>query len=111
MSVGNLTGKELSVSKLTANTITVSTITANTITANSINSSGLYSVGVNDVSAVISIPGLTTNGIVNLAYIHPNIGGAGQYFKNYTPSTNTLTVELGQAGGANEKIIWSVAQF
>jgi hypothetical protein len=71
---------------------------------------GIHSVTAS-TTQTISIPGLTTNGVVNLTYIHPPSGGAAQYFKGYTPTTDTLTVLLGQIGTVGESIIWSVAQF
>jgi hypothetical protein len=72
--------------------------------------SGIYSV-VAGTTQVISIPGLTTSGVVSLTYIHPPGGGAGQWFKSSTPTANTLTVELGQTGGINETIVWAVAKL
>jgi hypothetical protein len=60
---------------------------------------------------VITITGLTTNGIVNLTYVHPPAGGAGQWFKGYTPTANTLTIELGQAATTSEFILYSVASL
>jgi hypothetical protein len=73
--------------------------------------SGTYSVTVGSTTATITIQGLTTGGIVNLTYIHPGSGGAGQYFETYTPSTNLLTVDLHQVGGVGDIIVWSVAQL
>jgi hypothetical protein len=59
----------------------------------------------------ITIPNLTTNGIVNLTYVHPPGGGAGQYFVNVVPTANTLTITLGQTATITESIFWSVAQL
>jgi hypothetical protein len=73
--------------------------------------SGTYSVTVGSTIATITIPGLTTGGIVNLTYIHPGIGGGSQYFVTYTPSTDLLTVDLNQVGGVGDIIVWSVAQL
>jgi len=71
---------------------------------------GIHSVTAS-TTQTITITGLSVNGVVNLTYIHPGSGGQGQYFKGYTPTTNTLTVELGQIGATGESIIWSVAQL
>ena len=98
MSCGNLTGSDLTVRRLTANGI------------NNL-SSGLFSVVVGSTTAVIPIPGLTTGGVVNLTYLHPEAGGAGQYFRTYTPSANQLTLGLATVGSVGDSIIWSVAQF
>jgi hypothetical protein len=68
-------------------------------------------VTASQTTQTISIPGLTTAGIVNLTYIHPGSGGQGQYFTDYTPTVDTLTVELGQIGNTGESIIWSVASL
>jgi len=62
-------------------------------------------------SQIISIPGLTTAGIVGLTYIHPPGGGAGQYFQNSTPTTDTLTIQLGQTATTAESIIWIVGKL
>ena len=59
----------------------------------------------------ITIPNLTTNGIVNLTYVHPTGGGAGQYFQDVVPTANTLTITLGQAATTAEFILWSAAQL
>ena len=59
----------------------------------------------------ITIPNLTTNGIVNLTYVHPPAGGAGQWFKGYTPTAGLLTIELGQTATTAEFILWSVASL
>ena len=60
---------------------------------------------------IITITGLTSDGIVGLTYIHPPGGGAGQYFQNYTASTNSLLVELGQVATTAESIIWIVGKL
>ena len=60
---------------------------------------------------VITIPGLTTSGIVGLTFIHPPGGGAGQFFKTSTPTNNILTVELGQTATIAESIIWIVGKL
>jgi hypothetical protein len=59
----------------------------------------------------ITIPNLTTSGIVNLTYIHPTGGGAGQFFQTIVPTANTLTITLGQAAAVGEFILWSVAKL
>jgi len=59
----------------------------------------------------ITIPNLTTNAVVNLTYIHPPAGGAGQWFKGYTPTAGLLTIELGQTATTAEFILWSVASL
>lgn len=59
----------------------------------------------------ITIPNLTTNGIVNLTYVHPPGGGAGQFFVNVVPTANTLTITLGQTATTAEFILWSVAKL
>jgi hypothetical protein len=60
---------------------------------------------------VITIPGLTADGIVGLTYIHPPGGGAGQFFHSSTPTTDTLTIELGQTATTAESIIWIVGKL
>jgi len=59
----------------------------------------------------ITIPNLTTRGIVNLTYVHPTGGGAGQYFQTVVPTANTLTITLGQTAAITESILWSVAKL
>jgi hypothetical protein len=66
---------------------------------------------VTGTTQVITIPNLTTNGVVNLTYIHPPAGGAGQWFQEYTPTENTLTITLGQTATKAEFILWSVASL
>jgi len=72
--------------------------------------SGIFTCAVG-TSQVITIPGLTTGAVVNLTYIHPTAGGAGQWFVSSVPTANTLTITLGQTAAITEKIIYSVAKF
>lgn len=60
---------------------------------------------------VITITGLTSAGVVGLTYVHPNGGGASQYFVSSTPTTNTLTVVLANVGATGETIIWIVGKL
>ena len=74
---------------------------------------GIFPV-VNSTTQVIPIAGLTSSSIVDLTYIHPNTGGASQWFSSITPSANTLTIVLGTIGAATpfqETIIWQVLKF
>jgi hypothetical protein len=72
--------------------------------------SGKYACAVG-TTQVITIPNLTTSGIVNLTYVHPTGGGAGQFFETVVPTANTLTITLGQSGAITESILWSVAKL
>ena len=60
---------------------------------------------------IITITGLTVDGVVGLTYIHPPSGGAGQWIKSSTPTTDTLTVDLGQTATTAESIIWIVGKL
>ena len=73
--------------------------------------SGKFPCVVGSLTQVIIIPALTTNAVVNLTYIHPPAGGAAQWFRNYVPTANTLTITLGQVAAAGEFILWSVASL
>lgn len=66
---------------------------------------------ITGTTQVITIPGLTTDGVVGLTYVHPGSGGAGQWIKSSTPTANTLTVELGQTATITESIIWIVGKL
>lgn len=66
---------------------------------------------VASTTQVITIPGLGIGGIVGLTYVHPNGGGAAQYFHTITPTANTLTVELAVAAATSESIIWIVGRL
>lgn len=60
---------------------------------------------------VITITGLTTNGIVLLTYVHPPAAGGGQYFSDVVPTANTLTITLAQTATTAEFILYSVASL
>jgi hypothetical protein len=72
--------------------------------------SGIYTCIVG-TTQTITIPGLTTNAVVSLTYIHPTAGGAAQYFVSSVPTANTLTVTLGVAAAITERIIYVVAKL
>lgn len=76
--------------------------------------SGRYNV-IAGTTQTISIPGMTSNGLVMLMYVHPNAtGGGGQFFSNVVPGTNQVVVTLGQAGASTplqEFIVWHVLRF
>jgi len=59
----------------------------------------------------ITIPNLTTSGIVLLTYVHPPIGGGPQYFVDVVPTANTLTITLNQTATTAEFILYSVASL
>jgi len=59
----------------------------------------------------ITIPGLTTNGVVALTYLHPTAGGAAQWIESSVPTANTLTISLGAAAAITESIIWVVGKL
>jgi hypothetical protein len=48
---------------------------------------------------------------VNLTYVHPPAGGAGQFFADVVPTANTLTITLGQTATTAEFILYSVASL
>ena len=52
------------------------------------------------ISTVVG--GLTSTSIVNVTYVHPGAGGAGQWVSFIGTSTNMLTVALGQTIAAGE---------
>lgn len=54
------------------------------------------------ISTVVG--GLTSTSIVNVSYVHPGAGGAGQYIATLGLSTNLLTVALGQTITAGDYI-------
>lgn len=59
----------------------------------------------------IPIPGMTSNGLVLLMYVHPNGGGAAQFIEQVAPGTNQVVVTLGQNGATPEYIVWHVLSF
>jgi len=59
----------------------------------------------------ISIPNLTTSGIVMLTYVHPTGGGGGQFFEDVVPTADTLTITLAQTAAITEFILYSVASL
>jgi len=52
------------------------------------------------ISTVVG--GLTSTSVVNVSYVHPGAGGAAQWISLIQPSTNFLTVSLGQNIGTGE---------
>ena len=74
------------------------------------NGSGKFFVSAS-TTQVIPIAGLTTNGLVQLTYVHPNTGGAGQFFQSLTYAAGQLTITLGQVGASPEYIVWNVLNF
>jgi hypothetical protein len=71
---------------------------------------GIHTCTAN-TTQVISITGLTVNGVVGLTYIHPPGGGGGQYFVSSAPTADTLTVVLAAAATTAESIIWIVGKL
>lgn len=78
--------------------------------ANGVFPSGKHTC-VAGTTQVITIPNLTTSGIVMLTYVHPPSGGQQQYFENVVPTANTLTITLHQTATTAEFILWSVASL
>ena len=77
---------------------------------NSKTSVGSFAVAVG-TTQTIPIPGMTSTGLVQLTYIHPNGGGAGQFISNIVYNANSITVTLGQTGAVPETITWQVLRF
>lgn len=74
------------------------------------NGNGKFFVSAS-TTQVIPIAGLTTNGLVQLMYVHPNGAGAGQYIQSLTYASGQLTIVLGQIGASPEYIVWNVLKF
>lgn len=77
---------------------------------NSKTSFGSFAVAVG-TTQTIPITGMTSTGLVQLMYIHPNGGGAGQFIRNIVYNANSITVTLGQTGVVGESITWLVLKF
>jgi hypothetical protein len=80
---------------------------------NSRTSFGSFPV-VAGTTQTIPITGMTSTGLVQLTYVHPNTGGAGQFISNIVYNADSITVTLGQAGASTpnqETITWQVLRF
>ena len=73
---------------------------------------GIYEcLGTEITTISFDITDMNANGIVSAIYVHPGTGGAGQWIKSITPGAGNVTIEVGQAVGLGESVIWSVISF
>jgi hypothetical protein len=73
---------------------------------------GTYLCTGDEITTItFDITGMNANGLVSAIYIHPGIGGAGQWIKSITPGAGNVTIEVGLAVGLGESVIWSVISF
>lgn len=72
---------------------------------------GTFVVASAGLTQVISISGMTSSGVVSLIYLHSSTGGAGQYLKSITPSTNQISTLWGSSCAIGESIVWNVLSF
>ena len=63
------------------------------------------------ITQTIPIPNMTATGLVMLMYVHPNPGGAQQYFHSITYGVNQIVVQLGKVGASPEYIVWQVLRY
>jgi len=79
-----------------------------TVVPNTINGGKFQCVGTS-TSQSISIPGMTTTGLVSLTYLGPQ--ALTQYFSDIVPALNGVTVSLFAAPSSANYIIWNVIRF
>ena len=72
---------------------------------------GTFVVATAGTTQVISISGMSSSGVVSVIYLHSNTGGAGQYLKSITPSTNQISTLWGSSCAVGESIVWNVLSF
>jgi hypothetical protein len=57
---------------------------------------------------VLSITGLTENGIVSICYVHTGGGGGSQYTVSIVPSADECTINFNTFVDLDDQIIWQV---
>lgn len=70
-----------------------------------------YAVTSTNTTWNISIPGLTSSGLVMITYVHPGIAGQNHYIREITPGTDTLIITNSQNFESGDSIIWNVLKF
>jgi len=72
---------------------------------------GTFVVSSASVTQVIPISGMSSSGVVSVIYLHSTTGGAGQFLKSITPSTNQISTLWGVSCAIGESIRWNVLSF
>ena len=72
---------------------------------------GTFVVATAGTTQVIPITGMSSSGTVSVIYLHSTTGGAGQFLKTITPSTNQISTLWGSSCGVGESIVWNVLSY
>jgi len=73
--------------------------------------SGKFIANSSSTNVILSIPGMTSTGLVSLTYVHAGGGGGSQYFKTVTPTTDSVSIDLNTVTDIGDSIIWGVLKY